>query len=225
MKQPMLLELKNISKSFDQRTILKNISFSADKGDTIAITGPSGSGKTSLLNIIGTMDFPDAGSVIFDGQALSTLTEKELSMFRNKHIGFIFQMHYLLPQCTLLENTLVPTLANPDTEERTVRDKAIRLLERVGLKNQMFQKPGELSGGECQRAAFVRALINGHELILADEPTGSLDQESAEVLSNLLIELNKENNTTLIVVTHSSELAGKMKTKYKILNAELLNIS
>ncbi len=219
----MFLELKLISKSYDKRDVLKNISLQVAEGDSVAITGASGSGKTTLLNIIGGMDFAETGSVIFNGSALDKLSRNEMAAFRNTKIGFVFQMHYLLPQCTLLENVLIPTipLHNKSSKNATLQ-RALKLIERVGLTNQINQLPTELSGGECQRAALVRALINNPKMILADEPTGSLDSDSAEVLGQLLLDLNKENNTTLIVVTHSQNLAEKMNKKYYLKNGNLI---
>ncbi|HBX50475.1 MAG: hypothetical protein A2275_18125 [Bacteroidetes bacterium RIFOXYA12_FULL_35_11] len=211
----MLLELSEISKSFEKREVLKKINFKVKEGETIAIIGPSGSGKTTLLNIIGGLDAPDSGSAFFNGNDIINFTEKERAHFRNSEIGFVFQMHYLLPQCTVFENVLIPTLAIKNKINKNIYEKrAIDLLERVGLKEMMNQIPGELSVGECQRAAFVRALINSPKLILADEPTGSLDSENAVRLGQLLLELNKENKTTLIVVTHSSGLAEMMDSSF-----------
>ncbi|MBI5217579.1 MAG: ABC transporter ATP-binding protein [Bacteroidia bacterium] len=219
----MMLELNKITKSYDKREVLNNLSLQMNSGEAVAIVGPSGSGKTTLLNIIGGMDTPDSGSVIFDGQSIGKLSNKELADYRNTKIGFIFQMHYLLPQCTVLENILIPTLALKDKiKKKAAYQRALMLIERVGLTEQKDQLPGELSGGECQRTAFVRALINEPKLILADEPTGSLDQETANILGHLLLELNNESNTTLIVVTHSLELANKMETIYQLKNYRLI---
>lgn len=218
-----MLELNKITKSYDKREVLNNLSLQMNSGEAVAIVGPSGSGKTTLLNIIGGMDTPDSGSVIFDGQSIGKLSNKELADYRNTKIGFIFQMHYLLPQCTVLENILIPTLALKDKiKKKAAYQRALMLIERVGLTEQKDQLPGELSGGECQRTAFVRALINEPKLILADEPTGSLDQETANILGHLLLELNNESNTTLIVVTHSLELANKMETIYQLKNYRLI---
>lgn len=217
----MILDIKNIHKVFGNRPILNNVSLQVEHGDTIAIIGPSGSGKTTLLNLIGALDTPDSGEIFFENQNLKDLMGNQIADFRNTKIGFVFQMHYLLPQCTLLENVLIPTLASKNKRQEKYK-KAIGLLERVGLIEQINHFPGVLSGGECQRASFVRALINDPKLILADEPTGSLDQESAEKLGNLLLELNKELSTTLVVVTHSKELAEKMGRTYQLKNGELI---
>ena len=218
----MILKVDKLSKSFDSQLILDSVSFEIEKGDTAAILGPSGSGKTTFLNIAGMLDNADSGLVYFSNQDVSRLTEKERSEFRNKHVGFIFQMHYLLPQCTVLENVLIPTLTyNSKNEKLLALQRAEYLLEKMGMIQHKHKLPGQLSGGECQRTAFVRALINQPELILADEPTGSLDEESADILANELIHLNKEFNTTLIVVTHSLQLAGKMNKTWHIHNHEL----
>jgi ABC-type lipoprotein export system ATPase subunit len=218
----MILELNKVTKSFGERNILKNVSLRVNKAETIAITGPSGSGKTTLLNIIGALDKPDSGTIKLNGQSIHNFSNNELAYIRSTQIGFVFQLHYLLPQCTLLENVLIPTLALKDKgKKKEASELALNLLERVGLVNQREQRPGELSGGECQRAAFIRALINKPSIILADEPTGSLDQENATKLGQLLINLNNEMNTTLIVVTHSMELAKKMGVIYYLQNGEL----
>jgi len=217
-----MLKVDQLSKSFDNQLILDSIFFEIEKGDTAAILGPSGSGKTTFLNIAGMLDTADSGNVYFNGQDVSYLAEKERSEFRNKHIGFIFQMHYLLPQCTVLENVLIPTLTyNSKNEKLLALSRAEYLLEKMGMIEHKHKLPGQLSGGECQRTAFVRALINQPELILADEPTGSLDEESADILANELIHLNKEFNTTLIVVTHSLRLAEKMNKTWHIHNHQL----
>ena len=208
-----ILKFENISKSFGNQLILNNLSIEIEKGDTVAIVGPSGSGKTTFLNIVGALDVADSGIVLFKNQDISSMTEKERSAFRNKNIGFVFQQHYLLPQCTVLENVLIPTLTYTNKADKSeAANRAEQLLERLGMFEHRHKLPGQLSGGECQRTAFVRALINEPELILADEPTGSLDEESAAKLSSELIQLNKELNTTLIVVTHSMKLAEQMNT-------------
>lgn len=218
-----MLRFENISKSFDNQIIFDTVNFEIEKGDTAAILSPSGSGKTTFLNIAGTLDQADSGAVFFNNQNIALMSEKERSLFRNKHIGFIFQMHYLLPQCTVLENVLIPTLTYTNkTDKLEAKKRADYLLEKIGMMEHRNKLPGQLSGGECQRTAFVRALINQPELILADEPTGSLDEESAAILSTELIHLNKEFNTTLIVVTHSLQLAEKMNKTWRIHNHKLI---
>jgi lipoprotein-releasing system ATP-binding protein len=219
----VILELKKIQKTYDSPsgtdpvTILNEISIQISKGESVAIVGPSGSGKSTILNLMGTLDKPTAGSVTIGGQNLNSLNEKELAYIRNQKIGFIFQLHHLLPQCTVLENVLLPTLALEKNKElKETEERAKRLLDRVGLKGHFFHRPPQLSGGEQQRVAVVRALINQPEIVLADEPTGSLDQNSAKKLGTLLVDLNKEEGVTLILVTHSIELAKQMDRVFRL---------
>jgi ABC-type lipoprotein export system ATPase subunit len=223
----MLLELNNISKTFavtaidQEMTILHDISLSIDQGESMAIVGPSGSGKSTLLNIIGALDKPTSGKVILDGRNLVDQDDSVLAGIRNREIGFIFQLHHLLPQCTLLENVLIPTIAgNKRTDDATIT-RAKALLQKVGLEHRMDFFPTLLSGGELQRTAVVRALINEPKLLLADEPTGSLDAEASDNLGELLMDLNREENVTLITVTHSLELARMMGNVYKLTNGGL----
>ncbi len=215
----MLLTVKNVTKSFSngktQRIIVDNLNLEVEQGDKIAIVGPSGSGKTTLLNLIGTLDKPDEGEIRFLDYNLNKISRNEQLAIRNKEIGFVFQLHHLLPYLNVLENVLIPTLPNKRDKKETL-EKAEELLKKVGLWDLRNQKPGELSGGECQRVAVVRALINNPSLILADEPTGALDQKNADSLVDLLLELNKQLNVTLIVVTHSSKLAQRMDKQYEI---------
>jgi lipoprotein-releasing system ATP-binding protein len=224
----MLLELKNIEKKFKtpsgkgEITVLKDISLTVAGGEAIAVVGPSGSGKTTLLNIIGSLDQPTSGIVSFVGKNLADLDDAELSKTRNLDMGFVFQLHHLLPQLTVLENVLIPTIpfrSRKDTNNAEILAK--KLLERVGLQAHLDYFPAQLSGGELQRTAVVRSLINKPKLVLADEPTGSLDRESAENLGLLLVQLNKEEGTTLIVVTHSIELAHLMDKVYNLKNGML----
>src|SRR5512147_431906 len=203
-----LLKLVNVTKRYDSPansgalTVLNEVSLEVGQGESLAIIGPSGSGKSTLLHIIGTLDRPTSGSVTLDGQDLGALGDPQLAAVRNRQIGFVFQSHYLLPQCTVLENVLVPTLACAAEAARNgAGARAERLLKRVGLGERLAHRPGELSGGERQRVAVVRALINQPQLLLADEPTGSLDQSSARELGQLLLDLNREEGVTLIVVT------------------------
>ncbi len=212
-----MLRLAHVTKRYpdagsaEDAPVLNDLDLEVRRGERVAILGPSGCGKTTLLNLIGTLDRPDAGTIRLEGRELTTLPPKELAEVRNRRIGFIFQLHHLLPQCTVLENVLLPTLA---CRNEVLRDgapeRARRLLKRVGLEQRMRHRPGQLSGGERQRAAVVRALINEPPLLLADEPTGALDRASAEQLARLLIELNQELGLTLITVTHSLELAHQM---------------
>ncbi|MEI7597558.1 MAG: ABC transporter ATP-binding protein [Bacteroidota bacterium] len=219
----MTIELENIFKSYKnnadspQRTVIEGLSLLIKSSDSIAIIGPSGCGKSTLLNIIGTLDKPSSGIIKIDQIDISKLNDKQLSEIRNKKIGFVFQMHHLFPQLNLIENVLLPTLAFQDKKLVNANyQRAMELLEIVGLEDKAKQFPGQLSGGECQRTAVVRALINTPEIILADEPTGSLDQESAEQIGLLLSKINKEQNVALVVVTHSLELASKMDTILKL---------
>jgi len=222
----MILKVENISKCYNSQIVLDNVSFEIEKGDSAAIIGPSGSGKTTFLNIIGALDTADSGSVIFNNQNLNTLTEKEKSAIRNNHIGFVFQMHYLLPQLSLFENVLIPTLTYRNKADKYAAEKrAMLLLDTLGLIDHRDKLPGQLSGGECQRTAFARALINRPEIILADEPTGSLDAVAADKLSSELIRINKEFGTTLIVVTHSDHLAQKMNKVWEFSGNTLVNHS
>jgi ABC-type lipoprotein export system ATPase subunit len=193
-----------------------------DQGQSVAVVGPSGSGKSTLLNIIGALDRPTSGRVLFDGRDLGKLDERELARIRNRQIGFVFQLHHLLPQCTVLENVLVPTLADRNrvsSEDRETR--ATELLERVGLEDWSLHHPGALSGGQRQRVAVVRALINKPKLLLADEPTGSLDKDASENIAGLLVELNRSEEVTLIVVTHSVGLAERMDRVLTLSNGML----
>jgi lipoprotein-releasing system ATP-binding protein len=222
----MLLKLENISKSYSkERTILDQLDLEINDGERIAIVGPSGSGKTTLLNLIGTLDRPDSGKMVFDGHDLSAMNDNQLAQFRNRKIGFVFQLHHLLPQLSLWENVLLPTLTDHTLQGEETEERAKRLIERVGLSGVVSQKPSELSGGECQRTAVVRALINRPALLLADEPTGALDQKSSGNLTDLLIELNKEEGIALIVVTHSMDVARKMDRIYRINEGNLSEIA
>jgi len=222
-----LLQLTDVSRKFPATenggalVVLQGISVEFSAGESVAIIGPSGSGKSTLLNIIGTLDEPTSGTVVFDGQDLGALNEDEQAILRNREIGFIFQSHHLLPQCTVIENVLVPALANGEPTAGTV-EHARNLLDRVGLGERLTHRPGQLSGGECQRVAVVRSLINRPKLLLADEPTGALDRASAENLGQLLVELNKEEKVTLIAVTHSLELAGQLGRTLELKDGQLV---
>jgi len=221
----MFLKLENITKGYgtpqsaNYQLVLNNISLEVQEGESIAIIGPSGSGKTTLLNLIGSLDHPDKGKILFKSRDITGLSKNEIVKFRNKEIGFVFQMHHLLPQCTLLENVLLPTL--PDKEDTGAQQRAEALIKRVGLWEHQNKKPQLLSGGECQRAAVVRAMINNPGLLLADEPTGALDHENAVHLIDLLIELNRTDKVTLLMVTHSGELAEKMDKVFRLKDGKL----
>lgn len=202
-----LLNLIDVRKKYSEKTeVLKGVDLQVERGDRLAVVGESGSGKSTLLNIIGTLDQPDAGSVVFDGEPLLDLNDKETASFRNARIGFVFQLHHLLPQCTVLENVLVPSLI----KSGSAQSRALHLLERVALADRLDHRPGQLSGGERQRVAVVRALINQPDLLLADEPTGALNESGAAELLDLLLDLNREENLTLIMVTHSMQLAKRL---------------
>jgi ABC-type lipoprotein export system ATPase subunit len=184
--------------------------------------GPSGSGKTTLLNLIGALDQPESGKILFEGTEISGYDKKQLAAFRNKNLGFVFQLHHLMPQLTLWENVLLPLLASGQKITAEQKSRAEYLIQKVGIWEQRNQKPAEMSGGECQRTAVVRALINKPGLILADEPTGALDQDNATALTELLIQLSKEENITLVTVTHSVEMAERMEKKYVLKSGELV---
>ena len=222
-----LIELRNVSKRYGDVGVLADVSLNITRGESLAIVGPSGSGKSTLLQIIGTLDRATSGEVLLEGKNLAALDDLQLAEVRNRQLGFVFQAHYLLPQCTVLENVLVPTLARRKSEaggEKTETDeaRATRLLKRVGLSERLNHRPGQLSGGERQRAAVVRALINRPQLLLADEPTGALDHASATALGQLLVELNKEEGVTLIVVTHAMDLAKRMGRVLRIEDGKLI---
>jgi ABC-type lipoprotein export system ATPase subunit len=228
-----LLKLINLAKRFDSPgstaslPILNGIDLEVGVGESLAIVGPSGSGKSTLLQIIGTLDRPSSGQVFLEARDVSQLRELELAAVRNRQLGFVFQAHYLLPQCTVLENVLVPTLAKTEVgpladSGESAEARACRLLERVGLGERTSHRPGELSGGERQRVAVVRALINRPRLLLADEPTGALDHASAQQLGQLLIELNREEGVALIVVTHAMELARLMQRVVRLHDGKLV---
>jgi len=204
----MLVEFTHVAKSYGPVAVLTDINFQLAAGAAVAIVGPSGSGKSTLLNLLGALDQPTRGTVRLADRDLGQLAENDLADIRNRQIGFIFQLHHLLPQCTVLENVLVPTLTRP--AQPANRDRAIELLTRVGLQHRLEHRPGQLSGGECQRVAVARALINRPQLLLADEPTGSLDHANAASLGQLLLELNQAEGVALVVVTHSLELARQL---------------
>ena len=225
-----LLSLRNVTKQYDSPDrpmpikVLDGVSMEIGAAQSVAITGPSGSGKSTLLQIVGTLDRPTSGEVVLDGKDLSLLGDDAVAQVRSRQVGFVFQAHYLLPQCTVLENVLVPTLAVGDGAGRgpePAEARARRLLDRVGLGQRLGHRPGQLSGGERQRVAVVRALINRPQLLLADEPTGSLDHASAQQLGQLLTDLNREEQVALIVVTHALDLARLMSKVYELKDGRL----
>jgi lipoprotein-releasing system ATP-binding protein len=225
---PPFLQLRDVSKSYHSIlggppvSVLDGVNLEIQPGESAAVLGPSGCGKSTLLNIIGTLDRPTRGQVLLEGQDLAELDEAALARVRNLQVGFIFQAHHLLPQCTVLENVLVPTLARGENPGRAAApDRARRLLERVGLGHRLDHRPGQLSGGERQRTAVVRALINQPRLLLADEPTGALDRAAADDLSRLLLDLNQEEKVTLILVTHALDLAQRMARRFQLADGKL----
>lgn len=218
-----MLEAKNVSKSYatprGPLPILKDVNLSLKRGEAASIVGPSGTGKSTLLYVLGALEPPDSGSVTVDGQDPFTLNEAGLAAFRNRQIGFVFQDHCLLPQCSVLENVLVPTLvAERDTSAVA---RARELLDRVGLSARLEHRPAELSGGEKQRAAIARALIRRPALLLCDEPTGNLDRHTAQQVGDLLLEINKQMATMLIVVTHSPELSQRFPVRFELADQTL----
>ncbi len=203
--------------------VLRDVSVALSAGENLAIVGPSGSGKSTLLYAIGTLDPPTQGTVTLDGQDPYRLKEAALARFRNRHIGFVFQDHHLLPQLSVLENVLIPTLAEGAPTARDLQ-RARELLERVGLQDRLDHRPSELSGGERGRAAVARALITGPRLVLADEPTGNLDHTNALAVARLLLQLQQEEQTMLIVVTHSLELADLLQQRRRLDDGQLSNV-
>jgi len=217
-----VLSAKSISKSYPTPrgalTILTDVSLTLNRGEAVAIMGPSGSGKSTLLYILGALDAPSSGSLTIDGQNPFALGEPQQAAFRNRSIGFVFQDHSLLPQCSVLENVLAPTLVAPPSAATAGNDqvRARELLAQVGLGDRLDHRPGELSGGEKQRAAVARALIRDPLLLLCDEPTGNLDRASADTVASLLLDLHTRRQTTLVVVTHSAALAERFPVRYEM---------
>ena len=202
-----MIELKNIHKSFGSLEVLKGIDLHIDKGEVVSIVGPSGAGKTTLLQIMGTLDRPDSGKVIVDGFDVSTLSQKKLSDFRNQHVGFVFQFHQLLPEFTALENIMIPAFIAGKSQKEAKR-RALELLDFMGLTERAEHKPNELSGGEKQRVAVARALVNNPAVILADEPSGSLDTKNKGELHQLFFDLRDKFGQTFVIVTHDEQLAS-----------------
>lgn len=227
MKQPEeLLEMDRVTKSYPMPDgpaveVLRDVTLGVRAGESVAIVGPSGSGKSTLLNIAGTLEAASSGSVRLAGRDLGGLDERELAALRSSRIGFVFQKHHLLPQCTVLENVLLPALAGGGRISSRTRAKARDMLARVGLGERERHLPGQLSGGESQRAAVVRALINDPAILLADEPTGSLDHAAAAALGDLLVELGRDG-LTMIVVTHSADLAARMTRRLRLIDGRLM---
>ena len=218
-----MLKVENVSKEYPTPRgplrIVSDVSLSLSPGDAVSIMGPSGSGKSTLLYMMGGLEPPTSGTVTLDGQNPFELKERELAAFRNQQIGFIFQDHCLLPQCSVLENVLTPTLVGANDSDRT--QSASKLIEAVGLTGRLEHRPAELSGGEKQRVALARALIMRPKLILCDEPTGNLDHKSANVVTSLLLDLHQQQKTILVVVTHNAELAAQFPLRYELTDQEL----
>lgn len=219
-----VIELKNVNKIYKTKAeeihILKNVNLSFSKGNFVSIQGKSGSGKTTLLNILGLLDVPTNGDMLIDNKIINYKDEKIKNKIRNEKMGFVFQFHYLLNEFTALENVMMPALINKKFNKKEVREKAMELLELVGLSERVKHKPLELSGGEKQRVAIARSMINDPEIILADEPTGNLDTETSLVINNLFKKINEEKKQSIIIVTHSLELANLAEYKYKIEKGE-----
>jgi lipoprotein-releasing system ATP-binding protein len=216
----MALIVERLTKDYPTRSgalvVLRGIDLNLDRGHAIAVMGPSGSGKSTLLHILGTLDQPSGGTVRLDATDPFALNNAALAEFRNRRIGFVFQDHHLLPQCSVLENVLIPTLVNRSDSGKNVESWARELLERVGLSSRLEHRPAELSGGERQRVAIARALIHRPLLLLADEPTGNLDRHSAKVVGELLLDMHRQANTILVAVTHSIELASMFPARMEM---------
>lgn len=218
-----MIELQGITKSFGSLQVLKGIDLTIHKGEVVSIVGPSGAGKTTLLQIMGTLDRPDEGSVLFDGIAVNRLKEKELSAFRNKEIGFVFQFHQLLPEFTALENVTIPALIQ-GVSAGTARKHALEMLDFLGLADRASHKPAELSGGERQRVSVARALINHPSVVLADEPSGSLDTQNKEELHRLFFELRDKLGQTFVIVTHDEGLAGQTDRTIHMVDGRVISL-
>jgi lipoprotein-releasing system ATP-binding protein len=222
--QKSILRAKGVFRSFQTSTVILNVLKGIDleifQGEIVAIIGPSGSGKSTLLYILGALDRPDSGSVSFNSNEIFSLNDKELANLRNRTVGFVFQFHHLLPEFSALENVMFPKLIAREKPEE-IKEKALRILDEVGLSDRVNHKPGELSGGEQQRVAVARALINDPKLVIADEPSGNLDRNSAESLHNLMIELNHNRNQTFVLATHNLELAQRAHRIFKLRDGQI----
>jgi lipoprotein-releasing system ATP-binding protein len=221
-----VLKVENVSKDYPTPAgalrVLNDVSLLLSRGDAVSIMGPSGTGKSTLHYIIGALEPPTNGSVTLDGENPFQLNEKQLAAFRNQNIGFVFQDHCLLPQCSVLENVLTPTLVSTNSKDAPTR--ARELLNRVGLSDRLDHRPAELSGGEKQRVSLARALITKPQLLLCDEPTGNLDHKAAEVVASMLLDLHGQQETILLVVTHSAELASRLPKRYELVDQQLRKV-
>jgi lipoprotein-releasing system ATP-binding protein len=225
-----VLQVSNVSKHYSTPrgplVVLSDVTFALAPGEAAVVTGPSGSGKSSLLHVLGALDPPSSGTVTLDGRNAFTLPPKAMAEFRNTEVGFVFQDHCLLPQCSVLENVLVPTLvASNGAGGADDRSRARHLIEQVGLADRVDHRPGELSGGEKQRVAIARALIRQPRLVLCDEPTGNLDQQSASVVASLLLDLHRRQQNMLVVVTHSERLAAQFPIRFELTDRKLVRCS
>jgi lipoprotein-releasing system ATP-binding protein len=225
-----VLQVSNVSKHYSTPrgplVVLSDVTFALAPGEAAVVTGPSGSGKSSLLHVLGALDPPSSGTVTLDGRNAFTLPPKAMAEFRNTEVGFVFQDHCLLPQCSVLENVLVPTLvASNGAGGEDDRSHARHLIEQVGLADRVDHRPGELSGGEKQRVAIARALIRQPRLVLCDEPTGNLDQQSASLVASLLLDLHRRQQNILVVVTHSERLAAQFSVRFELMDRRLVRCS
>lgn len=218
-----MIQLESITKNFGSLQVLKGISFTIEKGEVVSIVGPSGAGKTTLLQIMGTLDRPDSGQVWLNGTDVSRMKEKELSAFRNREIGFVFQFHQLLPEFTALENVMIPALIQ-GVSSSIARKSAMEMLDFLGLSSRVSHKPAELSGGEKQRVAVARALVNHPSVILADEPSGSLDTQNKEELHRLFFDLRDKLGQTFVIVTHDEDLASKTDRTIHLIDGRVVSL-
>lgn len=219
-----MIQICNLNKSYGSLHVLKDISLSIKKGEIMAIVGPSGAGKTTLLQIISTLDYSDSGTIKYNGVDISSLSDNKKSSFRNKNIGFVFQFHQLLPEFTSLENVMMPALIG-GSSKKAAKEKAMMLLEELGLGSRINHKPSELSGGEKQRVAVARALINAPDVVFADEPTGSLDSKNREEIQQIFCDLKQRHNQTFVIVTHDSSLASIADRIVTMKDGKIVNIT
>ena len=217
-----MIEIKNINKSYGALRVLDNVSVRINDGEVVTVVGPSGAGKTTLLQIVGTLDAPDSGSVLYDGKDVIAMKERELARFRNQNIGFVFQFHQLLPEFTMLENVMMPALIG-GVKHREAEARAKELLDYMGLGARMEHKPNELSGGERQRVAVARALVNRPAVVLADEPSGSLDSQNRQELHKLFFRLRDEMKQTFVIVTHDDSLAADAARVLRMCDGKIIN--